>query len=129
MTLNVPHRLCETRVSNPSYNLKRDSNTSCGVKTINQDNWSYYEMLNWKLLLPQKGRHEVQRWNRGGAYILQELDGIVLKNGAVVTFWLLPYITRDHWFMRTGWMGPDSGEEESDSSTDSEEMSDTSEGE
>jgi transposase InsO family protein len=75
------------------------------------------------------GPYEVQHRNRGGAYILQELDGSVLKNGAVAAFRLLPYIMRDHWFMRTGWMGPDPDEEESDSSTDSEEISDTSEGE
>jgi hypothetical protein len=71
----------------------------------------------------------VLRKNRGGAYVLQELDGSVLKNGAVAAFRLLPYITRDHWFMRTGWMGPEPDEESFDESTDSEEMTDTSVGE
>jgi transposase InsO family protein len=74
------------------------------------------------------GPYEVQRKNRGGAYILQELDGSVLKNGPVAAFRLLPYITRDHWFMRTGWMGPEPNDDDSEDSTDSEELSETSTG-
>jgi hypothetical protein len=74
------------------------------------------------------GPYEVQWKNRGGAYILQELDGSVWRNGPVAAFRLLPYITRYHWFMRTGWMGPEPKDDESEDSTDSEELTDTSTG-
>jgi hypothetical protein len=65
------------------------------------------------------GPYEVQRRNRGGAYVLQELDGSVFKNGPVAAFRLLPYINRDHWFMRTGWMGPEPEEESTETTTTS----------
>jgi hypothetical protein len=71
------------------------------------------------------GPYEVHRKNKGGAYILKELDGSVFKNGPVAAFRILPYITRNHWFMRTGWMGPDPMEEEL--TTESEDSSDVSE--
>jgi hypothetical protein len=61
--LNVLLRLCKTHASNPSYNLKRDSNINCGVKTTNQENWSYYGMLNWKLMLHQKTRPMTVIWD------------------------------------------------------------------
>jgi transposase InsO family protein len=66
------------------------------------------------------GPYEVHRKNRGGAYELKELDGTHFKQAPVAAFRLLPYITRNHWFMRTGWMGNDSPEEEDSSSAISE---------
>jgi hypothetical protein len=63
------------------------------------------------------GPFEVCRKNRGGAYVLQELDGTQFRNGPVAAFRLIPYITRNHWFMRTGWMGDeDADETDTDSS-------------
>jgi hypothetical protein len=73
------------------------------------------------------GPYEVHRRNKGGAYELKELDGSVFKNGPVAAFRILPYITRNHWFMRTGWMGSD--DHEDDTSSESEDFSDTSIGE
>ena len=68
--------------------------------------------------------------NKGGAYVLKELDGTPIKGTgrAAAAFRLIPYITRDHWFMKTGWMGDDLDEEaEDDSSTDSSSTSDENE--
>jgi hypothetical protein len=70
------------------------------------------------------GPYEVHRKNKGGAYILKELDGSMLKGDPVAAFRLLPYITRDHWFMRTGWMGPEPAD--GSSTTSSEEISSSS---
>jgi hypothetical protein len=70
------------------------------------------------------GPYEVHRKNKGGAYILKELDGSMLKGDPVAAFRLLPYITRDHWFMRTGWMGPEPAD--GSSPTSSEEISSSS---
>jgi hypothetical protein len=53
------------------------------------------------------GPYEVERKTRGGAYILNELDGTLYPQNNVAAFRLLPYITRDHWFMKTGWLGDD----------------------
>jgi hypothetical protein len=62
------------------------------------------------------GPYEIHRKNRGGAYELKELDGTHFQQAPVAAFHLLPYITRSHWFMRTGWMGPeDPTDENSDS--------------
>jgi transposase InsO family protein len=63
------------------------------------------------------GPYEIHRRNRGGAYELKELDGTHFKQSPIAAFRLLPYITRNHWFMRTGWMGEDDlDSEESESS-------------
>jgi hypothetical protein len=63
------------------------------------------------------GPYVVERKNRGGAYVLKEPDGSISRQETVAAFRLLPYITRDHWFMHTGWMGddPESQESEEDS--------------
>ena len=58
------------------------------------------------------GPYEVERKTRGGAYILNELDGTPYPQNNVAAFRLLPYITRDHWFMKTGWLGDDEEEDE-----------------
>jgi hypothetical protein len=64
------------------------------------------------------GPYEIHRKNQGDAYELKELDGTHFQQAPVATFRLLPYITRSHWFMRTGWMGPeDPTDEHSDSSS------------
>jgi hypothetical protein len=64
------------------------------------------------------GPYEIHRRNRGGAYELKELDGTHFKQSPIAAFRLLPYITRNHWFMRTGWMGEDDlDSEESESSS------------
>jgi hypothetical protein len=65
------------------------------------------------------GPYEVDRKNQGGAYILKELDGTLCRQNPVAAFRLLPYITRDHWFMQTGWM-EDKEEAESNSDEGSE---------
>ena len=59
------------------------------------------------------GPYQVVRKNRGGAYVLAELDGAILAEpyGA---FRLMPYIHRDHWFMKSI-----ERQYESDSGTDS----------
>ncbi|KAJ6492183.1 hypothetical protein C8R45DRAFT_1096211 [Mycena sanguinolenta] len=72
-----------------------------------------------------KGPYEVERKNKGGAYVLKELDGTPLKGRAAAAFRLLPYITRDHWFMKTGWMGED---EDEDLSTETSSSSSEDEG-
>jgi hypothetical protein len=46
------------------------------------------------------GPYEVERKNRGGAYILRELDGTLFRRNPTAAFRLLPYITRNHWFMQ-----------------------------
>jgi hypothetical protein len=71
------------------------------------------------------GPYEVERKNRGGAYILKELDGSTFRHNPTAAFRLLPYITRDHWFMRTGWMELE-GEEDSESIEDDEELFESS---
>lgn len=53
------------------------------------------------------GPYEVVEKTQGGAYILKEVDGTVLIK-RIAAFRLLPYIDRNHWFMKTGWMGKDS---------------------
>lgn len=70
------------------------------------------------------GPYEVHRKNRGGAYVLKELDGTLLHGRPIAAFRLLPFITRDHWFMRTGWMGQDDEPEDEDDSSGSEDSSD-----
>ena len=45
------------------------------------------------------GPYQVVRRNTGGAYILAELDGATCSN-PIAAFRLMPYIQRDHWFMR-----------------------------
>jgi hypothetical protein len=60
------------------------------------------------------GPYEVARKNKGGAYILRELDGSLFRNNPTAAFRLLPYITRNHWFMQNNEM-----EEDEDSETDS----------
>lgn len=49
------------------------------------------------------GPYQVVRKNKGGAYILAEVDGAVLHE-RVAAFRLIPYITRHHEFMKSGWM-------------------------
>jgi hypothetical protein len=71
------------------------------------------------------GPYEVERKNQGGAYILRELDGAPFRQNPTAAFRLLPYITRSHWFMRTGWMDDDG--EETDSAEDDESLFETSE--
>jgi len=60
------------------------------------------------------GPYQVVRKNRGGAYVLAELDGAEIAEpyGA---FRLMPYITRNHWFMQSL-----ERQNETDSETDSE---------
>jgi hypothetical protein len=64
------------------------------------------------------GPYEVARKNKGGAYILRELDGSLFKNNPTAAFRLLPYIMRSHWFMQENWMDEeadsDSGDEDED---------------
>jgi hypothetical protein len=73
------------------------------------------------------GPYEVVRKNKGGAYILQELDGSLLAQNPIAAFRLFPYIMRDHWFMRTGWMVPDDrNEEDAGSSSGMESSGDSS---
>jgi hypothetical protein len=50
------------------------------------------------------GPFEVIRRTRGEAYKLRELDGAELAL-SVAAYRIMPYIQRDHWFMRTGWLG------------------------
>jgi hypothetical protein len=72
------------------------------------------------------GPYEVDRKNKGGAYILKELDGSLFRQNPTAAFRLLPYITRDHWFMRTGWMENEDDQgtsPESDATTSSSEES------
>jgi hypothetical protein len=70
------------------------------------------------------GPYEVDRKNRGGAYILKELDGTLFRNNPTAAFRLLPYITRSHWFMQENWMDEENdsesedGDEELESSED-----------
>jgi hypothetical protein len=45
------------------------------------------------------GPYEVVRKNRGGAYVIQELDGSIYP-GHIAAFRLIPYISRKHWFMQ-----------------------------
>jgi hypothetical protein len=68
--------------------------------------------LNRKTQARYLGPYEVGRKTRGGAYMLYELDGTPYSENNVAAFRLLPYITRDHWFMKRGWLGND---EEDDS--------------
>jgi hypothetical protein len=51
------------------------------------------------------GPYEVERKNQGGAYILRESDRILFRHNPTAAFCLLPYITRDHWFMRENDLG------------------------
>jgi hypothetical protein len=60
------------------------------------------------------GPYEVDCKNRGGAYILKELDGTLFRNNPTAAFRLLPYITRSHWFMQENWMDEDEDFESSD---------------
>ena len=50
------------------------------------------------------GPFVVKEHTRGEAYRLEEMDGTAL-DVPIAAYRLLPYITRDHWFMRTGWLG------------------------
>lgn len=59
------------------------------------------------------GPYEVVRKNKGGAYLLKELDRTNLTHITVAAFRLLPYITWHHWFMETGWMAEEDDEEDS----------------
>jgi transposase InsO family protein len=61
------------------------------------------------------GPYEVDRRNQGGAYILKELDGTPFRRNPTAAFRLLPYITRNHWFMRENEMREDDDDSESDS--------------
>jgi uncharacterized protein YgiM (DUF1202 family) len=69
------------------------------------------------------GPYEVARKNKGGAYILKELDGTLFRNNPTAAFRLLPYITRSHWFMQENWMGED---EDSGTEDDEEELFESS---
>ena len=74
------------------------------------------------------GPYQVECRNKGGAYILRELDGTLLRSNPTAAFRLLPYITRDHWFMRTGWEEHDkSGSEYSQSEATTSDTSTASE--
>jgi hypothetical protein len=57
------------------------------------------------------GPFEVGRKTRGGAYKILELDGTPYPLNNVVAFRLLLYISRDHWFMKRGWLGDDEEDE------------------
>jgi hypothetical protein len=61
------------------------------------------------------GPFEVVRRNAGGAYKLMELDGTEMAR-ATAAYRLLPYITRNHWFMKIGWQDDKDSEEGSDDS-------------
>lgn len=65
------------------------------------------------------GPYEVVRKNKGGAYILKELDGTLFSKNPTAAFRLMPYITRSHWFMQTGWMAEEDEECSSDESSTS----------
>jgi hypothetical protein len=58
------------------------------------------------------GPYEVARKNKGGAYILQELEGTLFRNNPTAAFRLLPYITRNHWFMQDNWTDEDDSDSE-----------------
>jgi transposase-like protein len=60
------------------------------------------------------GPYEVERKNQGGAYILRELDGTLFRRNPTAAFRLLPYITRDHWFMRENDLGIEVTESDSE---------------
>ncbi|KAJ7221231.1 hypothetical protein B0H12DRAFT_1031497 [Mycena haematopus] len=64
------------------------------------------------------GPYEVVRRNTGGAYILRELDGTLFRRNPTAAFRLLPYITRNHWFMRQNEMNPDETDSESEEDSD-----------
>ena len=57
--------------------------------------------LNRKTKPRYLGPFEVVRKNKGGAYKLKELDGTMMA-GNTAAYRLLPYISRNHWFMRMG---------------------------
>nr|GAT46241.1 DNA/RNA polymerase [Mycena chlorophos] len=61
------------------------------------------------------GPYEVVRKNTGGAYILSELDGAVFSKNPVAAFRLLPYITRQHAFMRKNRTDSSTSDEPSES--------------
>jgi hypothetical protein len=67
--------------------------------------------LNRKTQPRYLGPFEVGRKTRGGAYELLELDGTPYPLNNVAAFRLLPYISRDHWFMKRGWLGDDEEDE------------------
>jgi hypothetical protein len=56
----------------------------------------------WKTEDRYLGPYEVVRKNKGGAYLIKELDGTRLSQITVAAFRLLPYISRHHWFMQDG---------------------------
>lgn len=64
------------------------------------------------------GPFEVIDRSKGGSYSLKEVDGTRIVH-RIAPFRIVPYITRDHWFMKTGWMG-DSDESGPDSGSESE---------
>lgn len=70
------------------------------------------------------GPYEVVRRNAGGAYILRELDGTLFRRNPTAAFRLLPYITRNHWFMRNNLLEEDLDDTDSE---DDDEMLDESE--
>jgi hypothetical protein len=67
--------------------------------------------LNCKTQPRYLGPYEVGRKTCGGAYVLYKLDGAPYPENNVAAFRLLPYITRDHWFMKRGWLGDDDEED------------------
>jgi hypothetical protein len=69
------------------------------------------------------GPYEVVHKNKGGAYILKELDGSLFRNNPTAAFRLLPYITRGHWFMKQNEIEEEDEESETD---DDEEMLESS---
>jgi hypothetical protein len=52
------------------------------------------------------GPYKVDALTYGGAYRLKELDGTKFDM-PVAAYRILPYISRNHWFMSTGWLGKD----------------------
>nr|GAT48253.1 predicted protein [Mycena chlorophos] len=73
--------------------------------------------VNRKTLERYLGPYQVVRKNRGGAYVLAELDGTELASNPTAAFRLLPYITRNHAFMKNG--GGATTSDENESSEDS----------
>jgi hypothetical protein len=79
-----------------------------------------------KALQQYLGPYEITERTMKNNYRLMELDGTKLKGiGSVAAFRILPYITRNHWFMKNNNTEEDENEDTSES--DSDEESDDSE--
>ncbi|KAF8989307.1 hypothetical protein BDQ17DRAFT_1174556, partial [Cyathus striatus] len=86
-------------------------------------NTQYEMQLDKKNYARYCGPYEVIKKTLGGAYKVQELDGSVVYS-PIAAFRVIPYIHRDHWFMKdnkykhVNITDSDSGSQDSDSDTD-----------